>query len=170
MRRLDIARHSPWFAVLLGGAAGALLTALVVTGGLEGAVEVREPAVGATTSPTAAVYLTMVNPGGSGDELVAASCECSRRATLHLSSIDDAGVASMAGIDGLEVAPGATVRLEPGGSHVMLEELNRTLEVGDDVVLELDFASGQRREVTVPVVELADLGARDEGALPLERG
>jgi copper(I)-binding protein len=45
-------------------------------------------------------------------------------------------------LEPLTIAPGASVRLEPGGLHVMLEALAHPLAVGEQVPLTLLIADG----------------------------
>ena len=48
--------------------------------------------------------------------------------------------------DGLSVEDGETVKLEPGGNHLMLEQLKRPLKAGESIPITLTFErSGARR-------------------------
>jgi hypothetical protein len=57
----------------------------------------------------------------------------------------------------LEVPASATVRLEPGGTHLMLEGVGRALVPGDTVPVLLEFDRGAPLQVDAPVVPLEDL-------------
>lgn len=163
--------RSPGVAITAGGILGVLITAavLIATTSSDG-VEIRDPAVGATSSATAAVYLDLVNTGDTAEQLVAASCDCAGRATLHRSSIGSDGLASMERVDRLDLAAGETLSFSPGGSHVMLEDLPAPLVAGDRVEIELEFASGATRSASVPVVDLAELAERERAATGQEGG
>jgi copper(I)-binding protein len=61
------------------------------------------------------------------------------------------GVMRMRNVEALELPAGQTVKLAPGGLHVMLFELRQPLKPGDQVKLILKLERGGRRE-EVPVV------------------
>ncbi len=61
------------------------------------------------------------------------------------------GAMRMREVDGLEMAPGATVRIAPGGMHVMLSGLRAPLEAGATFPLTLRFREAGARTVTVTV-------------------
>lgn len=107
---------------------------------------IAEPPPGA---PAAAGYLTLVNPGEAPRALVAAASPACERVELHRTRVVD-GVARMRPLERLEVPPGGSARLEPGGAHLMLMR-PQGLKVGQTVLLELRFADGERLEVQAPV-------------------
>ena len=51
----------------------------------------------------------------------------------------------------LTVAPGMTVKFEPGGLHVMLHDLKQPLTVGQNVPLLITLAGGGTLQVTAAV-------------------
>lgn len=64
-------------------------------------------------------------------------------AGLHRTVVDDSGIARMR--EGtLEIAPGASAMLEPGGWHLMLFDPARPLKAGDTVPLTLTCGAGAR--------------------------
>jgi len=99
----------------------------------------------------AAVYLTIVNRGEGGDRLERIEGAMGQ-ATLHKSS-SASGVARMRPVEGgLEIAPRATVRLDPGGTHIMLTRLKQPLRAGETIALTLDFARSGKRPIAVRIV------------------
>ena len=98
----------------------------------------------------AAVYLTIVG-GREDDRLVAASTTVAAMTMLHIVTESD-GMARMRETDGVPVPAGATVRLAPRGTHVMLMNLARPLVAGDRFVLELVFERAGRRSIDVSVI------------------
>ena len=54
-------------------------------------------------------------------------------------------------VDAIAVPGHAEVVLKPGGLHIMLIGLTRSLEVGEKVTLELEFADGERLSFKAPV-------------------
>jgi len=53
--------------------------------------------------------------------------------------------------DGLEIKPGETVELKPGGYHVMFVDLKEPLKQGEEVTVTLKFAKAGTVEVKYPV-------------------
>ena len=98
----------------------------------------------------AAVYLTVVG-GREDDRLVAASTTVAAMTMLHVVTESD-GVSRMRETDGVPVPAGATVRLAPRGTHVMLMNLARPLVAGDHFALELVFERAGRHSVDVSVI------------------
>ena len=96
-----------------------------------------------------AVYLSVENRGNQTDRLVRVSTPLAR-AELHQMSVD-AGVMRMRAVDSAEVKPGDRLVLQPGGYHVMLIDLKRPLQTGDNFPLTLDFERAGAIEVNVEV-------------------
>jgi len=105
---------------------------------------IREPAPGQTvvggfmsiTSPKDAVLLQAKSPAAGLVE-------------LHEMKMDN-GVMLMRPLKKIDLPKGQTVKLEPGGLHLMLEELKQPLKAGDKVPLTLKIKRGEKVEkVTV---------------------
>ena len=109
-------------------------------------------------------YLTIQSRSG-GDTLLGASSELATRVTLH-SSTSENGIARMRALsDGLPIEEGETVKLEPGGNHLMLEQLKRPLKAGESISITLQFEqSGARRIVATVSNGPADSGHAGHGA------
>jgi copper(I)-binding protein len=79
----------------------------------------------------AAGYLSIANKGPEADRLLSATAEIAGRVEIHEMKVEH-GVAKMRPLErGLEVKPGASAKLEPGGYHLMFMNLNRPLKTGD---------------------------------------
>ena len=92
-------------------------------------------------------YMRITNTGAQPDRLTGGSAEVAGRFEVHRSSVSD-GVARMGPVTGgLEIKPGETVELKPGGLHGMLVDLKRGLKPGDTVKGTLVF----ERAGTIPV-------------------
>ena len=110
---------------------------------------------------TGVAYLTIENRNAAPDRLVRAETPVAERAELHAHDME-AGVARMRSVDGLEVAPGQTTVLAPGGLHVMLVGLHRPLKRGEAFALTLVFE--RAGPVTLEVrVEGAGAGGPSKG-------
>jgi periplasmic copper chaperone A len=86
-----------------------------------------------------AAYLTITAPSGQADALLSASSPAANMVQLHEVSTDAEGMTGMHHIDRLDIPAGQTVRLEPGGYHLMLMGLTGELEVGGTLELTLVF-------------------------------
>lgn len=120
---------------------------------------VRETVPGQTA---AAVYLTIVNEGGS-DRLVEAGTPAAASASLHAST-SEGGVARMRPLSGgLEIPEAGQVTLRPGGNHIMLTGLGLILRQGESIILRLGFERSGERTVRVRIVDAAASGAEPPG-------
>lgn len=115
----------------------------------------------APTADTGAVYLEL-HGGDEVDTVVGVRVEpaVAAGAELHHTTTDESmdgtsgGAMSMVPIEGVNLRPGDTVTFGPGGAHVMLVdlvaplvagetfELTFDLQVGDDVVVEVEVRDG----------------------------
>ncbi|MGE4334755.1 MAG: copper chaperone PCu(A)C [Pigmentiphaga sp.] len=106
---------------------------------LPASVEVSHCWIRALPTPLpSAAYLQIRNGGDAPVTLEAADAAGFGHVMLHQTQTTD-GVASMHHVSGVTVAPGATVALEPGGYHVMLEKPAGELPVGGSLTLTLGF-------------------------------
>ncbi|MEX1168541.1 MAG: copper chaperone PCu(A)C, partial [Chloroflexota bacterium] len=90
-------------------------------------------------SAESAAYLAITAPSGQGDALLSASSPAANMVQLHEVSTDADGMTGMHHIDRLDIPAGATVRLEPGGYHLMLMGLTGELAEGGTIELTLVF-------------------------------
>lgn len=72
-------------------------------------------------------YFVVGNQGAETDRLIGVETGAADRAELHTHEIDANGVMSMRRVEAVDVAPGALVKLAPGGLHVMLRGLHDPL-------------------------------------------
>ncbi len=115
-------------------------------------IEVAEP--WARPSPgggkMSAAYLILRNKGSAADQLLSASAPVAESVELH-TVVKDGDVMRMRPVAAIEVAPGATTVLQPGGFHIMLIGLKAPLKQGDRFPLELNFAKAGKQKVEVMV-------------------
>ena len=98
-------------------------------------------------APTAAGYLTITNAGAAPDRLLEGSTPVAAQVQLHSMSMQG-GVMRMRPLtDGLPIAPRSTVRIQSGGTHLMLVGLKRPLRAGDHLPVTLDFAKAGKLRV-----------------------
>jgi copper(I)-binding protein len=95
-------------------------------------------------------YLTLQNLGATADKLVSVHSPAAGAVQIHTMSMDG-GVMRMRETPGLDLPPGATVALKPGGYHLMLLDLKHPLAAGDKLPLTLTFEHAGSIDVMVPV-------------------
>lgn len=96
-------------------------------------------------------YMTITNSGTAPDRLVGGATAISNRFEIHEMSMEG-GVMKMRALpQGLEIKPGATVELKPGGYHVMFVGLNRQLTEGERVKATLQFEKAGQVDVEFTV-------------------
>ena len=94
----------------------------------------------------AAGYLTITG-GSAADALVAAKSPIATSVEIHETMAGGSGMTGMQPVDKIDVAAGATVKLEPGGYHLMLMGVKDMPAAGSTVELTLTFQ--QAGDVTV---------------------
>lgn len=107
------------------------------------------------TVTNGAAYMTLTNEADAMDRLVAASSEVAQVIELHTHTMEG-NVMQMRQIDAIEVKPGESTVLEPGGLHIMLIGLNEPLKAGQTFPMTLEFEQAG----TIPIeVEVRKMGA-----------
>jgi hypothetical protein len=92
-------------------------------------------------------YLMIENRGAEADRLVRITSEISGRVEIHEMSVQG-GIMKMRPLAlGLEIKPGATAKLEPGGFHVMFMNLKRPLKQGEKFKSTLVFEKAGTVEI-----------------------
>ena len=133
----------------------ALASSAAFAGMLEiGKVQLRAtaPGMGMTGG-----YVAITNNGDSDERLVAVSAGFAKRVELHEMTHDN-GVMKMRERDGgIEIPPGETVMLKPGGLHMMFMGLGETMVPGEMREITLEFASGHKTTVPAVVLKPADI-------------
>jgi copper(I)-binding protein len=96
-------------------------------------------------------YLTVENKGTTADRLISGSGDVAGRIEIHEMAMDG-GVMTMRPVEkGLVIDPGKTVKLAPGGNHLMLMDLKSPLKQGDKVPVTLQFEKAGKVNVSLDV-------------------
>lgn len=101
-------------------------------------------------SDVAAVYLTLQNPTRQPVTVVGVESSAAGHAMIHESKTEG-GISKMRAHEQLVVAPGETLKFEPGGLHVMLHGLTQPLAVGQNIPLIIQLADGTKVPTTAVV-------------------
>jgi len=98
----------------------------------------------------AAGYVTIVG-GGAADALLSASSPVATAVEVHETMAGASGMTGMRPVGRIDVAAGATVKLEPGGYHLMLMGVTGPLTVGQQVEITLTFEKAGKISVQAEV-------------------
>lgn len=111
---------------------------------------VRQPPPGARV---AAGFLHLRNPGDATLRVsgVAVDPSVARSAEIHDMEMRDGMMRMRHLVEGVELAPGASAELAPGGRHVMLFGVHTPLQEGDRVGLTLRLEDGREIPVAAQV-------------------
>ena len=110
-------------------------------------------------------YLTIENKGVTADRLIGGSADIAGKVQVHEMAMNN-GVMTMRPVDkGLTIEPGKTVKLAPGGLHLMLLDLKSPLKQGDKVPLTLEFERAGKVSLSLEVQGIGAQGpANSDGA------
>jgi len=96
-------------------------------------------------------FLTIENKGTAPDRLVSGTSDIVGKVEIHEMAMNN-GVMTMRPLDkGLAIEPGKTVKLAPGGYHLMLMDLKQPLKQGDKVPLTLEFEKAGKVALSLDV-------------------
>lgn len=111
-------------------------------------------------------YLKITNTGTVPDRLIGGSSDIAGRFEVHEMSMDN-GVMKMRMLQhGLEIKPGQTVELKPGGYHVMFMGLKQQLKKGDHFKSTLVFEKAGKVDVDFTVEGIGALIGGGDQAMP----
>ncbi len=141
-----------WVGVSCGGGGGkpaeGLEPVLLVEGGWVRTRALPEDAPAAGVN--SAAYFRLRNVGRVGDRLVGGRTPLAESVEIH-ETREEEGVMRMRAVEAVEVPPAGEVEFRPGGLHLMLVGLRRSLSEGDSVPLILVFQGRGEVEVRLPV-------------------
>jgi copper(I)-binding protein len=106
-------------------------------------------------------YLTIENKGSTSDRLVSGSTSVAKKIEIHEMAMNN-GVMTMRPSDGgLAIEPGKTMKLAPGGHHLMFLELDSPFKQGDTEAVTLKFEKAGEVKV---LFDVQGIGAEGPGA------
>lgn len=137
-----------------------------------GSLKIEQPWARATPkgAPVGGGYFTITNTGNTPDRLVGGSVPVSSGFEIHEMAMDN-GVMKMRMLpNGLEIKPGETVALKPGGYHLMFTGLKDQLKQGESFKGTLQFEKAGKVDVEFAVEGMAATGAgggSGHGGMPM---
>ena len=114
-------------------------------------------------------FLTIENKGSAADRLVSASADVAGKVEVHEMAVND-GVMKMRPIEGgLAIEPGKTVKLAPGGYHLMMMNLKNPLKQGEKLPVTLQFEKAGKVTVTLDVEGVGAKGPEGAGGMEMNK-
>ena len=104
------------------------------------------------TIPVRAGYMTIHNPGPGMLSIVSVRSEAFGSVDVHRSFMQD-GMMRMEPVDNIEIEAGASVKLEPGGLHLMMMMPTEPTSPGDEIVVFIKLDDGSEQSLKMTVVE-----------------
>ena len=101
--------------------------------------------------PMMAGYATLKNTGDAPISVLTVQSDAFRQSSIHQTMIEH-GVAKMRETPRIDLAPGATVTMKPGGAHLMLIDPRHAIGKGEKVQMVFLLANGTRVETYFDVV------------------
>lgn len=143
--------------LLAGAAYSAALPSPAAAGDYDvGSIHLSQPWSRATPkgAVSGAGYMTLTNKGAVPDKVSCISDDASAQCQIHSMTMDG-GVMKMRPVEGgLEIKPGESVTLKPGGYHMMFLDLKHPLEQGQAVKVTLKFDHAGTIDVEYPVLAI----------------
>jgi copper(I)-binding protein len=139
---------------------------------VKGDLKISQPWARATPGgvKVAAGYVTITNTGKTADKLTGGSATFSGTLELHDMTMTD-GVMRMRQIEGgIELKPGATIALKPGGMHLMLMDLKQPLKQGEKLKGTLVFEKAGSVEIEFDVAAIGAAGPGGDAANTQHKG
>ncbi len=138
-------------------ACAVVLGLLCAMGAQAQTVTVRDAWIRGTVQGQSASGAFMELSAKTDARLVAASSPVAKVAEVHNMRMEN-GVMKMFPVAGIDIPAGKSVKLASGGYHVMLMQLQKPLNPGDKVPLQLTFELADKKRETVELsVEVRDL-------------
>ena len=120
-------------------------------------VSVKDAWIRGTVQGQNATGAFMEITGKSNARLIGVASPAVKIVEVHNMKVEN-GVMKMFPVDGVDLPAGKTVKLAPGGYHVMLMNLQKPLNAGDKVPLQLTFELANKKRETVELsVEVRDI-------------
>lgn len=152
---------SKWQILAVCGVLGCFLVAVNAQAQT---VEIKDAWIRGTVAGQKASGAFMSLTSRAQARLVAAASPVAGVVEIHSMKMDG-GVMRMFAVDGIDLPANRTVKLAPGGYHVMLMDIRRTLNAGERVPMKLtvELAGGTRETIELDVEVRTVSGAPKHG-------
>lgn len=130
-----------------------------------GSLKISTPWARATPkgAPVGGGYMTITNTGTTSDRLIGGAAGISSSFEIHEMKTEDGIMRMRMLANGLEIKPGETVALKPGGYHVMFMGLKDQLKQGGSFKGTLEFEKAGKVEIEYKIEGIAATGGSPSG-------
>jgi copper(I)-binding protein len=130
-----------------------------------GSIEIRQPWTRATpaTAQAGGGFLVVANTGTTPDRLIGAKSPVADKVEVHEMKMEGSIMRMRAVEKGLEIPPGGTVELKPGGFHIMFVGLKAPFAKDGKVPLTLTFEKAGSVDLELPVEGMGATGPPAHG-------
>lgn len=143
---------------------GMLVLMMAACGAQAQSVEVKDAWVRGTVPAQKVTGAFMEITSKNAVRLVGASSPIAGTVEIHNMTMTG-GVMKMFPVDGIDVPAGKTIKLAPGGYHVMLFGLKRQMKPGERVPLDLLVETADKKRETISLqVEVRDIAGNRASA------
>jgi copper(I)-binding protein len=108
-------------------------------------------------------YLKITNTGTTADRLLGGSTSIAGRLEVHEMSMSGNTMKMRQLSDGVEIKPGQSVELKPGGLHIMFVNLKQQLQQGQHFTATLQFEKAGKVDVDFSIAGIAATSAGGAG-------
>ncbi|WP_366655633.1 copper chaperone PCu(A)C [Fodinicurvata sp. EGI_FJ10296] len=117
------------------------------------------------TAHSMSVFTTIDNHGEESDRLISAGTDFADAGVFRAPVLSEDGALQVVDVPAVEIAPGQTLTLEPGGVHIVLPDVQQAFLEGDHFHMDLEFEKAGSVRVAVDV----DHGHDDDDARDHDR-
>lgn len=103
-----------------------------------------------------AIYVTIENLGAEDDRVISVASSAADSAMLH-ATVEENGISQMRESEG-RITPSGTLKMEPGGTHIMLMGLRKPLMEGETVDVTLSFEKAGNVTINATVAPIGSAG------------
>lgn len=106
-------------------------------------------------------FMKITNNGTETDRLIGGTAEIAKALEIHEMKMEGSTMKMRALEKGLEIKPGETVELKPGGFHVMFLDLQKPIKDGENLKGQLVFEKAGKVDVEYKVEARGAAGSSD---------
>ncbi len=119
-------------------------------------ISVKSAWARASVGRNGAAYITLDNKSKSSYSLIGCVTDIAERVELH-THLMDGTILRMRRVDSVEIPPGGTISMVPGGLHIMLIGLKEKLRKGRTFSLTLKFVNSDEIDISVQILGIGDM-------------
>lgn len=112
-------------------------------------------------APVSAGFMVIANNGTEPERLLGGSVSFAGSVEVHEMTMENEVMRMRELESGLEIPPGGSVALRPGGYHIMFMQLKEPVTVGDSHTVTLLFENAGTVELQMPVANVTRGGHAD---------